>query len=456
MTRVDVAPILVTPTRAIGRHALAELAEAVRLGLAASVGPGTPLGLWVDDPVDFAACVIGAMALRAEAFIVVAGATPTRARALAAIEGGTLILCEPSRAEWLGGSQQSCGPGLVLVDLGGRPTLGDHDRGAVHFSTSGTDGTPKGVSRTKASLELEEATVGAHLGMGPGTTVLCAVPPTHGYGYTAGVFAPMSFGGTSVVAQPKLAASLARLLSEHEPDIVVAVPSQYAAWSALRRPFAGRLPRVWLCGGAPLPLAVRARFQEAWGTVIAEQYGMTEVGAVTVDLDGAETLGRPYPGVSVAIDAPDADGVGELLVRAPYGPSGYVGDAAPQRFTADGVRSGDSGWFDTDGRLHLVGRRAHQLNVHGQKVDPSEVEQAFWALSGVREVAVIGVDRADGDQWIAAFVACPDTISDDALRAATDHLDAYKRPMRVTRVESLPKNAIGKTDPDALRALARG
>lgn len=184
---------------------------------------------------------------------------------------------------------------------------------------------------------------------------------------------------------------------------------------------------------------------------------MTECGAVTVDLDGAETLGRPYPGVTVSIDSGGASGnLGEVVVTTPYGPRGYIGDPAEGRtnpFTPNGFRSGDTGWLGDDGRLHLVGRRAHQLNVRGQKVDPLEVERAFWALDGVHDIAVIGIDRAEGDQWIAAFVVCADGITDDALHRATVNLESFKRPQRLTRLTALPKTATG-TDFDALRALA--
>lgn len=234
--------------------------------------------------------------------------------------------------------------------------------------------------------------------MAPGCAVLCTAPVTHAYGFAVGLFAPLSLGATAIVARPRLAASLAKLLMVRTPEIVVAVPAQYAAWSALRRAYTGPLPRLWVSSGAPLPAAVRTRFEAAWGSPIAEQYGMTECGAVSIDLDGAETLGRPYPGVTVSIDGGEAAGhVGEVVVDTPYGASGYVGEPAgdrTSRFTPDGFRTADTGWLDAHGRLHLVGRRAHQLNVRGQKVDPAEVERAFWALDGMQDVAVVGIDRA--------------------------------------------------------------
>jgi long-chain acyl-CoA synthetase len=454
---------IVTPARRVDRHALSERAAHVRTELTRTVSPGTRLGIWVDDPVDFTVGAMAALAAGVEAFVIPAQTTPARVAELCAMEGSSAVLCDRTRATRMPpGPQHGCGPDLVLAGSPVEPVPNvdgadaECEQGALHFFTSGTDGRPKGVVRSHGSLLLEEEIVGRHLGMAPGRAVLCAVPVTHGYGYTAGLSAPLSFGGTSVVAQPRLAASLAKLLTEHEPEIVVAVPAQYAAWSLLRRPYAGPRPRLWLCGGAPLPPAVRQRFQDIWGGSIAEQYGMTETGAATVDLDGTETLGRPYPGVIVSISGSESPSArGEVLIATPYGPNGYLDDRADgsaARFTAGGFRSGDTGWLDEHERLHLVGRRAHQLNVRGQKVDPTEVERALWTVEGIREVAVIGVDRMEGDQWIAAFVVCADTTTDDALHAATAGLESFKRPQRVTRLPELPKTATG-TDAEALRAL---
>ncbi len=460
----DAASALITDERTVDGRSLVDLAAVVESSLQTAIAPGTPLGLWVDDVVDFAAAVVAALALRAEAFIIPPGASSARAAELCAIEGASAVLCDEVHArELVGGTSRACGPRLVLVETR-RPATAprpadDPDGGAVHFYTSGTDGRPKGVVRTKRSLELEESTIGSHLGMGPDTTVLCTVPITHGYGYTAGTFAPLTFGGRSVHQRPKLAASLGKLLQRHQPDIVLAVPAQYAAWANLRQPYSGPLPRLWICGGAPLPPAVRNKFHAAWGSVISEQYGATECGAVSVDLEGAATLGRPYPGVEVTIDGSSAPGdVGEVVVNAPYRPHHYSGDDSLDRgipFGPDGFRTGDSGWLDLHGRLHLVGRRAHQLNVRGQKVDPAEVERALWAVDGVDDVTVIGIDRAAGDQWIAAFVACSDSVADADLHRATAGLESFKRPQQVTRLATLPKTATGKTDLEALRASTR-
>lgn len=447
---------LVAGDQTISLADLHAVGEPVRAALARYVGAGGAVGIRVDDPVDFSVATIAAMAAETQAFLVPTTAPPARVTELCRLEGGSHLLCSEHDADTAPtGIRRPVGAGLLLIETELEATRSEVAEPGVHFYTSGTDGRPKGVVRSASSLALEESIVGGHLGMHSGCRVLCAVPPAHGYGYTAGVFAPMAFGGTAIVAQPRLAASLAALLATHEPEIVVAVPAQYAAWAELRRRYDGPLPRVWLCGGAPLPPAARSRFQEAWGGVIAEQYGMTETGAATVDLDGTETLGRAYPGVTVTIEgAVEAGTPGEVLITTPYGPQGYVGDPAPTRFTAAGVRSGDTGWFDNLGRLHLVGRRANQLNVRGRQVDPTEVERAFWALEGVRDVAVVGVDRAGGDQWIAVFVVSVTELGQGRLTDATARLEPHKRPQRVIRLPELPKTATGKSDVQSLKRLA--
>jgi acyl-coenzyme A synthetase/AMP-(fatty) acid ligase len=281
----------------------------------------------------------------------------------------------------------------------------------------------------------------------------------HGYAFTGGLFAPLALGATSVVVSPRLPGSLAKALQTYHPDVVLAVPAQYAAWSALRVPYDGPMPSRWLSSGAPLTAAVRQRFEAVWGAVICEQYGMTECGAISVDLEETGTLGRPYPGITIRIerDEPERDDdAGEVVVDTPHGPCCYVGAdhsaGHPGPFAPGGYRSGDRGWLDDGGRLRLVGRRSHQLNVRGRKVDPVEVEHALWRVQGVRDVAVVGIDRETGDQWVAAFVVA-DHVTERTLHDATGALESYKRPQRIILLPDLPKTPNGKTDLLALQSI---
>ena len=457
---------IVTGGRTVDVRALNARADLVEAQAAGGVSAGTPVGLWLEDPADLAAGLFGLTAAGNPVFIIAPDSTPSTVGELCAIEGSTAVLCDEDRAARLTDAiVQPYAAGLVLVRTphtasGAPPSAA----GSVHFFTSGTDGRPKGVVRPRHSLAVEATAVGSHLGMGPGCVVLCAAPVSHAYGFADGLFAPLALGATSIVERPRLAASLARLLAEHQPDIVIAVPGQYAAWASLRQPYTGRMPRLWISSGAPLPAAVRSNFEAAWKAVISEQYGMTECGAVSVDLDGSATLGAPYPGVTLSIDGSDPEdvgevgAVGEVVVASAHGATGYVGGppiGAMDPFSSKGFRTADTGWLDDHGRLNLVGRRAHQVNVRGKKVDPAEIERALWTVEGMQDVAVIGIDRSTGDQWIAAFVVCAGETTDDVLHRATEGLEIFKRPQRITRLAALPRTVTGKLDRLALVAAVR-
>lgn len=463
------APAVVSRTRKVDHRWLTERATEIKRRLRSvanapdAVHALRAVGLWIDDPAELVASVAAVARTGADAFLVPPGATPERVRQLGVLEGASVLITDDARADLLHpAARYDCGSTVVLVGSPSHHQLHSqhpHDGGAVHFFTSGTEGRIKGVVRTLSALGGEALSLAERRQTTVGTVVLCAVPVSHSYGFTSGLFGPLAVGATVVVEQPRFASSLAKVLALHRPELVLAVPAQYAAWSALRERYNGPMPRLWVSSGAPLAPRVRQRFEAAWGAVISEQYGMTECGGIAIDVAGSGSLGLPYPGVSVDIESDGGPGSeGEVVVRSPYGPCCYLGATAADpriRVRAGKLRTGDTGWLDRHGELNLVGRRAHQINVRGQKVDPVEVERVLWALDGVHDVAVVGVDRSVGDQWVAAFVVCADTVSNDALHLATAPLATYKRPQRFFRLPALPKTSSGKTDVLPLRDMVR-
>jgi long-chain acyl-CoA synthetase len=113
--------------------------------------------------------------------------------------------------------------------------------------------------------------------------------------------------------------------------------------------------------GAALPAEVASRFEQRWGVGLTQLYGSTECGVISVATGGpgdAGSVGRPCPGVEVRAGTEDSPA--EIVVRSVYAAEGYVNGAehvlARNPFTADGLRTGDLGWLDDTGRLHLTGR----------------------------------------------------------------------------------------------------
>src|SRR5581483_10147782 len=186
-----------------------------------------------------------------------------------------------------------------------------------------------------------------------------------------------------------------------------------------------------LIGGGPATPALVRAARERLGVPVCTRYSCTEagIGLGTHPSDPPEdaeaTVGRPQPGVELAVR--DADGtavpvgeIGEVLLRSSAMMSGYWEDpeATAEVFTADGfVRTGDLGFLDEVGRLHLVGRSSERYVRGGYNVSPVAVEAVLATHPAVREVAVVPApDDVMGEVGVAVVVANA-RVSLDDLRA---------------------------------------
>lgn len=199
---------------------------------------------------------------------------------------------------------------------------------------------------------------------------------------------------------------------------------------------------------APLSPFQANRFTERFGSFVLNGYGQAETGEV-IGWTAADArahperigaVGRAHPGVDIRIDEPDANGVGELLVRPPSTAVDLSGD----RMTGDGfVRTGDLARLDDAGFVWIEGRRSDLINRGGNKVFPDEVEEVLAAVTGVREVAVFAApDDRLGEVPVAAVVGDASDAQLDA--AARAHLAAYKAPVAYRRIDALPRSEVGK------------
>jgi acyl-CoA synthetase (AMP-forming)/AMP-acid ligase II len=214
-------------------------------------------------------------------------------------------------------------------------------------------------------------------------------------------------------------------------------------------------------GGGPATPALVRTARERFGAAVAVRYSCTEAGvgtgtAFTDPPEDAEvSVGRPQPGVELLV----VDG--EVCFRSPAVMSGYWGmpDATAAAFTADGaVRTGDVGWVDDAGRLHLAGRQKEMYVRGGENVFPAEVEAVLADDPAVQAVAVEPrPDDVWGEVGVAVVVpadpARPPTV--ESLRAgAGDRLAPFKLPAEVVVVDELPLTAMDKVDRTRLVAIA--
>jgi acyl-CoA synthetase (AMP-forming)/AMP-acid ligase II len=345
----------------------------------------------------------------------------------------------------------------------GRSTSRDHEAAMVHL-TSGSSGVPKGVLRTAADLTEEACNVVETLAMAPGDAVLCATPVYHSF--ASGLLMACLYSGTPCLLMPRLApATLLDLAAREGATIIAGVPYVFQTLSALRSQT--RLPslRLAISGGAHLPAETARLFQERFGAPLVQEYGLSEAGIVTLNLDGpAESVGPPIPNVGLRIVHPNdascelpVGAEGEVVVRRASPPSQYLGDPEASRvvFTPEGVRSGDLGRLDPAGHLTLTGRIKQMINVAGAKVAPREVEEVLLGHAAVAEAVVFGIPRGDLEETAAAVVVPfkGAAVSEGALRAhCRERLSAYKIPAAIQVKAALPRTESGKPDLSSIRS----
>ena len=214
-------------------------------------------------------------------------------------------------------------------------------------------------------------------------------------------------------------------------------------------------------GATPVTESVARRVTERTGVRFLPAYGTSEMPVITSnpvhrpDLWRLDSPGLPIHDVSVRIAdletgavLPPGD-VGEIQAQSPARMAGYLPDEANANAFVDGwYRTGDVGWMEPDGWLHITDRVKEMIKVKGFQVAPAEVEAVLLGYPGVADCAVFGVpDPESGEAVTAAVQMIPGRdVSPDELKAlVADTLAGYKRLHSVHLVESIPRLPSGKT-----------
>jgi long-chain acyl-CoA synthetase len=245
----------------------------------------------------------------------------------------------------------------------------------------------------------------------------------------------------------------------------------------LERPGVGELGldvRTCPMGGAPVPPDLPAKAIAAFGpgVQILNGYGLTETTSAVVTNLGVEfqshpdSVGRPNLTADVRVVDPegrplDVGDVGELCFRSPQVVKGYWNDesATSASFQDGWFHSGDIGFVDQEGFVHVVDRMKDVVIRGGENVYCTEVEAVLHEHPGVAEVAIIGLDEESlGERVCAVVVPRPGADVDlTGLRAfASTQLAAFKCPEALYVIDDLPRTATGKMAKNEIRDLVRG
>jgi O-succinylbenzoic acid--CoA ligase len=198
--------------------------------------------------------------------------------------------------------------------------------------------------------------------------------------------------------------------------------------------------RAIFVGGAPMPesLAAQAR---ALHLPLVPVYGMTETAAMVAAVPAADFLTDSRAGALPLAEANiEIDSSGRIRIQSPALFKGYYGHEPPD--LAQGYLTGDEGYIDKKGRLHVMGRIDRIVISGGEKIDPREVENAVSAMAGVKEVLALGLPDAEWGQKLVVYYTGQDLV--DWKERLKEQLVSYKLPKEMLRVDRLPLDAKGK------------
>src|SRR5918996_1108316 len=396
-----------------------------------------------------------------------------------------LIVCDPARRAEIGALSGAGGACIVALNAAGqgdlvdglereppRPEIAaveDDDLAALLY-TSGTTGRAKGAMLTHRNLASNALILADVWGFSAEDVLLHALPLYHVHGLFVACNTVL-LAGAGLLFLPRFdPGQVLEML--RRATVMMGVPTYYTRLLAQDGLSAARCAgiRLFVSGSAPLLENTFHEFEACTGHRILERYGMTETGMNTSNpLHGERrpgTVGLPLPGVELRVA--DAAGrvlgpgeVGVLEVRGPNVFKGYwrMPDKTAEEFRPDGFFiTGDLARIGPDGYVAIVGRAKDLIISGGLNVYPKEIESVIDHLPGVAESAVIGLPHPDfGEAVGAVVVRAPGAKLDETavIAAVRDHLASFKAPKRVWFAPSLPRNAMGKVQKNALREQHR-
>ncbi|WP_455246050.1 AMP-binding protein, partial [Petrachloros mirabilis] len=372
---------------------------------------------------------------------------------------------------------------------------------AVLFYTSGVSGKPKGVLLSHRNLLSNFQALRSVNVYQTDERLLLPLPLHHVYPFMIGLVAPLAQGLTIVLPHSLTGPQMRRALQEGRTTAIVGVPRIYSAlfdgierkisqkgrvalrlfkgllassvtalrqfrlplgrilFTPLRRQFAPCL-RTLVYGGSPLAPELAWKLA-GLGWQVAGGYGLTETSPIlTLTIPGSlrlNTSGRPLPGVQIRIaDLDPETGQGEIQAQGANVFAGYLHlpQKSEEAFTEDGwFRTGDLGYLDEDGELHIVGRASSRITLPGgEKIWPERIEEAMEGLASIRELAVLARDG----RLVAVVVPAAASIQPRELGKITASIEAdiegalrplpsyYRISEFVLDVDPLPRTRLGK------------
>jgi acyl-CoA ligase (AMP-forming) (exosortase A-associated) len=352
-----------------------------------------------------------------------------------------------------------------------------NDLAAILY-TSGSTGKPKGVMLSHANLALGAVSVAEYLKLADDDVTLAVLPLSFDYGQNQ-LLATWQAGGCVVPLDYLTPRDVIKACAKYQVTTLAAVPPLWVQlveqdWPGLAT---DNMRRLTNSGGALTPSLVKS-LRAIFGikTDIYAMYGLTEAFRSTyldpslID-ENPTSMGKAIPFAEILVVTKDgaeaAPGQqGELVHTGPLVAKGYWQDAertaqrykpAPDfsRFGGMAVWSGDTVTLGNDGLLYFVGRDDAMIKTSGNRVSPTEVEEAAIESGFVAEACALGrKDERLGEAIILFVRAADGKAADEAELAAylKSILPNFMQPTAIIYFSEFPKNANGKLDREAIKA----
>ena len=378
--------------------------------------------------------------------------------------------------------------GLTIVDVkeaarAFKPTLSraglardlDPSSPALVLFTSGTTARKKAVVLSHRALLQATTNINEFMGIDQDVREYVSIPLGHSFGLGR-VRAVFAVGGTLVLGEGLFSpAAMVKAIESRQCNALSAVPATLAMFqgrleAALRR--AGEQIRTVELGSAFMSPDAKRRLLEVFPHArLCMHYGLTEASRSAFiefrrEAHKLETVGRAAPNTALRIVRADgseaaAGEEGEIVIAGAHLTSGYLGDPELTRRALDpsgAFHTGDHGFLDAEGYLHLLGRKDEMINTGGVKISPLELEAKIRESRPSVELCVVGIPDPAGLAGEVPIVAYTGTPSPPLTLVAlaselAQRVEKNKLPHDVVRVERIPRTDNGKPIRRELRAL---
>ncbi|BBY91910.1 long-chain-fatty-acid--CoA ligase [Mycobacterium gallinarum] len=359
------------------------------------------------------------------------------------------------------------------------PDLDEKSAAAMCY-TSGTTGHPKGVVYSHRSTYLHSMSVCSAnaIGLVDGDRVLPIASMFHANAWGQPYAAVMAGADLLLPDKYLQAEPLVDMIELQRPTVAAAVPTIWNDVLQYLHANPGRdisSLRMVACGGSAVPLGMMKEFEQDFGVLIRQAWGMTETSPLAalaapppeVTGEDAWTLraaaGRVVSGVEIRIVDDeggvlpnDGKAVGELEVRGPWITGSYYQNADSEKFHEGWLRTGDVGRIDPQGFITLTDRAKDVIKSGGEWISSVELELCIMDHPAVLEAAVVAVpDERWQERPLAAVVIKKDASSSaqELREHLCDKVARFWLPERWTFIDEVPKTSVGKFDKKYIRSL---